>query len=96
MSLSLSWKIVRLVQDQRLPEDGRLARNGHGGIAMTEAVNEDDGPETNRGCAREFIDYLAFYAFCKMALSCAADSAAINLLNRCMPATKNDKYLQVH
>lgn len=47
------------------------------------------------GCASEFIDYLAFDAVCNIALPCAADSAAINLLNRCMPATKNDKYLPV-
>lgn len=45
------------------------------------------------GCASEFIDYLAFNAVCNIALPCAVDSAAINLLNRCMPATKNDKYL---
>jgi hypothetical protein len=47
------------------------------------------------GCDSEFIDYLAFDAVCNIALPCAVDSAAINLLNRCMPATKNDKYLQV-
>lgn len=47
------------------------------------------------GCASEFIDYLAFDAVCNIALPCAADSAAINLLNRCMPATKNDKHLPV-
>lgn len=47
------------------------------------------------GCASEFIDYLPFYAVCNIGLPCAVDSAAINLLNRCMPATKNDKYLQV-
>ena len=47
------------------------------------------------GCTSEFIDYLAFYAVCNIALPCAIDSAAINLLNRCMPATKNDKYLPV-
>ena len=47
------------------------------------------------GCASEFIDYPAFYAVCNIALPCAVDSAAINLLNRCMPATKNDKYLPV-
>jgi len=40
------------------------------------------------GCASEFIDYLAFNAVCKIALPCAVDSAAINLVNRCMPATK--------
>jgi hypothetical protein len=44
------------------------------------------------GCASEFIDYLAFNAVCNIALPCAVDSAAINLVNRCMPATKNDKY----
>lgn len=44
------------------------------------------------GCASEFIDYLAFDAVCNIALPCAVDSAAINLVNRCMPATKNDKY----
>jgi hypothetical protein len=48
------------------------------------------------GCASQFIDYLAFDAVCNIALPCAVDSAAINLLNRCMPATKNDKYLPVH
>jgi hypothetical protein len=47
------------------------------------------------GCASEFIDYLAFDAVCNIALPCAVDSAAINLLNRCMPATKDDKYQQV-
>ena len=47
------------------------------------------------GCASGFIDYLAFNAVCNIALPCAVDSAAINLLNRCMPATKNDKYLPV-
>jgi hypothetical protein len=47
------------------------------------------------GCASEFIDYLAFDAVCNIALPCAVDSAAINLLNRCMPATKADKYLPV-
>ncbi|MFL6305884.1 MAG: DUF4157 domain-containing protein [Candidatus Sulfotelmatobacter sp.] len=47
------------------------------------------------GCASEFIDFLAFDAVCNIALPCAVDSAAINLLNRCMPATKNDKYLPV-
>jgi hypothetical protein len=44
------------------------------------------------GCASEFIDYLAFDAVCNIALPCAVDSAAINLVNRCMPATKIDKY----
>ncbi len=48
------------------------------------------------GCTSEFIDYLAFNAVCNIALPCAVDSAAINLLNRCMPATKNDMYLPVH
>jgi hypothetical protein len=43
-------------------------------------------------CASEFIDYLAFDAVCNIALPCAVDSAAINLVNRCMPATKKDKY----
>jgi len=47
------------------------------------------------GCASEFIDYLAFYVVCNMALPCSVDSAAINLFNRCMPAAKSDKYLQV-
>lgn len=47
------------------------------------------------GCAREFIDYLWFDVVCNIALPCAVDSAAINLLNRCMLATKNDKYLPV-
>jgi len=47
------------------------------------------------GCASGFIDYLAFNAVCNIALPCAIDSAAINLLNRCMPATKSDKYLPV-
>jgi hypothetical protein len=47
------------------------------------------------GCASEFIDYLAFHAVCNIALPCAVDSAAINLVNRCMPATKDDKYLPV-
>jgi Domain of unknown function (DUF4157) len=48
------------------------------------------------GCASEFINYLAFDAVCNIALPCAVDSAAINLLNRCMPATENDKYLPVN
>jgi hypothetical protein len=47
------------------------------------------------GCASEFIDYLAFNAVCNIALPCAVDSAAINLVNRCMPATKSDKYRPV-
>lgn len=47
------------------------------------------------GCASPFINFLAFYAVCNIALPCAVDSAAINLSNRCMPATKNDKYLPV-
>lgn len=47
------------------------------------------------GCASEFIDYLVFNAVCNIALPCAIDSAAINLVNRCMPATKSDKYLPV-
>lgn len=47
------------------------------------------------GCASEFIDYLAFDGVCNVELPCAIDSAAINVLNRCMPATKNDKYLPV-
>ncbi|MDB4897992.1 MAG: hypothetical protein JWN15_4254, partial [Firmicutes bacterium] len=47
------------------------------------------------GCASEFVDYPAFDAVCNIALPCAVDSAAINLLNRCMPATKNDKHLPV-
>ncbi|MGH7511735.1 MAG: DUF4157 domain-containing protein [Gemmatimonadales bacterium] len=47
------------------------------------------------GCASAFIDYPAFYAVCNIALPCAVDSAAINLVNRCMPATKTDKYLPV-
>jgi hypothetical protein len=34
--------------------------------------------------------YLAFDAVPNIALPCAVDSAAINLLNRCMPATRND------
>jgi Domain of unknown function (DUF4157) len=46
------------------------------------------------GCASQFIDYLAFNQVCNIALPCAVDSAAINLFNRCMPATKNDKYLR--
>jgi hypothetical protein len=48
------------------------------------------------GCASEFIGFPAFDAVCNIALPCAVDSAAINLLNRCMPATKTDKYLPVH
>jgi Domain of unknown function (DUF4157) len=47
------------------------------------------------GCASGFIGYPAFDAVCNIPLPCAVDSAAINLLNRCMPATKDDKYLQV-
>jgi Domain of unknown function (DUF4157) len=47
------------------------------------------------GCASEFIDYLAFNVVCNTPLPWAVDSAAINLLNRCMPATKNDKYLHL-
>ena len=47
------------------------------------------------GCASEFIDYVEFDAVCNIALPCAVDSAAINLVNRCMPATKKDKYLPV-
>lgn len=47
------------------------------------------------GCASEFIHFLAFYAVCNIALPCAIDSAAINLMNRCMPATENDRYLPV-
>jgi hypothetical protein len=44
------------------------------------------------GCASEFIDFPAFYAVCNITLSCAVNSAAINLGNRCMPATKNNKH----
>jgi hypothetical protein len=47
------------------------------------------------GCDRSFIDYLAFNAVCNTGLTCSVDSAAINLFNRCMPATKDDKYLKV-
>jgi hypothetical protein len=47
------------------------------------------------GCARGFIDYPAFNAVCKVGLPCSVDSAAINLMNRCMPATRDDKYLKV-
>jgi Domain of unknown function (DUF4157) len=47
------------------------------------------------GCAHQFIELLGFYGVCKNALPCALDSALINLANRCMPATKNDKYLPV-
>ncbi len=47
------------------------------------------------GCDRRFIDYPAFNAVCKVGLTCSVDSAAINLMNRCMPATKDDKYLKV-
>ena len=47
------------------------------------------------GCASEFIDYLPFRLVCDKSLPCAVDSAAINLTNRCMPATKGDKYLPV-
>jgi hypothetical protein len=43
------------------------------------------------GCASEFVSYPAFDAVCNIALPCAVDSAAINLLNRCMPAKKNDE-----
>jgi hypothetical protein len=39
------------------------------------------------GCASPFIGYPAFDGVCNVALPCAVDSAAINLLNRCMPAT---------
>jgi hypothetical protein len=45
------------------------------------------------GCASEFIDYLAFDGVCNVPLPCPADSAAINVLNRCMPATRDDKHL---
>ena len=48
------------------------------------------------GCASEFIDYLAFDAVCNIPLPCTIDSAAINVLNRCMPATENDKYIPRH
>lgn len=47
------------------------------------------------GCASEFIGYPAFDGVCNVELPCAVDSAAINVLNRCMPATKDDKYLPV-
>jgi hypothetical protein len=47
------------------------------------------------GCAHQFIGYPAFNAVCNVALPCAVDSAAINLVNRCMPATKTDQYLPV-
>jgi len=47
------------------------------------------------GCDSEFIGYPAFDAVCNIPLPCAVDSAAINLLNRCMPAKKSDKYLPV-
>ena len=47
------------------------------------------------GCTRAFIDYLAFNAVCNIALPSAIDSAAINLLNRCTPASPDDKYAPV-
>jgi Domain of unknown function (DUF4157) len=47
------------------------------------------------GCESEFIDFWAFDGVCNVALPCPVDSAAINLLNRCMPATAKDKYLPV-
>jgi hypothetical protein len=36
------------------------------------------------GCDNSFIDFLAFDGVCNVALPCAVDSAAINVLNRCM------------
>jgi len=47
------------------------------------------------GCAHTFVDFLAFDAVCNIALPCTLDSAAINLMNRCMPATKDTKYQPV-
>lgn len=47
------------------------------------------------GCASAFIGYPAFDAVCNIALPCAVDSAAINVLNWCMPPTKNAKHLPV-
>jgi hypothetical protein len=44
------------------------------------------------GCASGFISYPAFDGVCNVALPCAIDSAAINVLNRCMPDTKDSKY----
>ena len=37
-------------------------------------------------CGHEFIGFPAFDGVCNVALPCAVDSAAINVLNRCMPA----------
>ena len=42
------------------------------------------------GCTRQFIDFPLFDLVCNIALPCAVDSAAINLFNRCMPATEKD------
>jgi hypothetical protein len=47
------------------------------------------------GCAGAFIGYPAFDAVCNIALPCAVDSAAINVLNWCMPPGKNAKHLPV-
>ena len=45
------------------------------------------------GCASPFIAYPAFDAVCNIPLPCSVDSAAINLVNRCMPGTDRTKYL---
>jgi hypothetical protein len=47
------------------------------------------------GCTHTFVDFPAFDAVCNIALPCAADSAAINIMNRCMPEAKGDKYQPV-
>jgi hypothetical protein len=47
------------------------------------------------GCASAFIGYPAFDAVCNVALPCAVDSAAINVLNWCMPPAKDAKHLPV-
>jgi hypothetical protein len=47
------------------------------------------------GCTHSFVDFPAFDAVCNIALPCAADSAAINVLNRCMPPKKDDVYQPV-
>ena len=44
------------------------------------------------GCDHTFVDFPAFDAVCNIELPCTLDSAAINLMNRCMTAKKDDKY----
>ena len=83
------WALLAYGRRDRKPNDPPMDIN----IACLTIWKDHRDCYRDCGCASEFIDYLAFNAVCNIALPCAIDSAAINLFNRCMPATKNDKYL---